>query len=66
MTPQTVGKRNPQRKARLFLPGPLDTCLPGIEEIEVEPGRGENEEPEIPQISAERKAHPPLVATAEV
>ncbi|MGL5017959.1 MAG: hypothetical protein ACRDBP_07490 [Luteolibacter sp.] len=26
------------------LPGPLDTCLPGIEEIEAEPGRiGEEE-----------------------
>lgn len=40
-----IGKRKPQREARLFLPEPPDTCLPGIEEIEVEPGRGENEDP---------------------
>jgi hypothetical protein len=40
-----IGKRNPQREALLFFPGPPDTCLPGIEEIEVEPGRGENEDP---------------------
>jgi hypothetical protein len=37
-----IGWRTHRREALLFLPGPLDTCLPGIEEIEAELGRMED------------------------